>query len=117
MSRSVSQEELKTKYNEYCGKPTALHQRAHDYLNLRNEPTEILTFLLIESEAKHEGSQADSLALQGLRSAIQAIISDRIARRQEEMTLKLDRTGRLLAMVGIGVALVGATATIISLFV
>ncbi|WP_236983485.1 hypothetical protein [Marinagarivorans cellulosilyticus] len=116
MTDSSSQEYLKEKYSEYCEKPTALHQRSHDYLKLRSEPIDVLAFLLVEIDSNHRSSPADPSALLGLRSAVQVIINERIARRQEEITLRLNRTGRRLAWVGIFVGVVGAAATIAGIF-
>ena len=115
MSTNFTQEFLKEKYSEFNCNPVGVHQRAHDYLKLRDEDVEVLAFLLVESETNELNiGNEDSIA--GFRNAIQVLISEKLAKRQEELAMMLEATGRRLSWVGIAVAAVGTIATIITIF-
>lgn len=114
MESSLNQEFLKAKYREYSGSALGIHQRAHDYKKLWGEDIALLGFLLVECEsAEIDASEPNSL--RGLREAVQVVISEKIAKRQEEMVIKLDKAASALTWVGIFLAAVGAIGATMSL--
>jgi len=108
----MDQEFLKSKTEEYLGKPTGLHQRAYDYKKLWSEDISTLSFLLVTTD-ESELTEIKGNSLLGLRDAIKSIISEKISQQEIAAMERLDKSATFLAKIGIVLTLAGFVAGIL----